>query len=135
MASLYKNVSSVLFSSTAIDTVGSIDISESGQSIDHSSDTDEYLTYIDVVKKVVEVTVNTDNLQDAIDTFSIGTKGTISFTVENAKSATPDLSVAISNAVLESMSGSPKHADVNSGGSLKFRAYSSDGSTSPLAIT
>ena len=132
---LYKNVSAVTFGSTAIDTVGSIDISESGQSIDHSADTDEYLTYIDVVKKVVEVTISTDDLKDALDTFAIGTAGTISFKVENAEAATPDLTVAVTNARLESMSGSPKHADVNSGGSLKFRAYSADGTTSPMSIT
>ena len=132
---LYRDVSGVTFAGQAVAKVTGVDVREGGRPIEHSADTDEYLTHLDVAKKFVEVSVFTDDLEDALGTFSPGQSGTLSFTAQNATAASPDLSVSISNAVLEEMSAGPRHADAASGGRLRFRAYSSNGSASPMSVS
>ncbi len=132
---LYRDVSGVTFAGTAVARVTGIEVRESGRKLDHRADTDGYLTHIDVVEKFVEATVHTDDLQDALDTFSLGQSGALAFTAESAQAAGSDLAVSIGNAVLEEIAASPRHASTESGGRLRFRAYSSDGATSPLSVS
>ena len=131
---LHYDIATCSHASTAIDEVLSADINESGQELTHSSDTDAYVTWADLVRRVVTVVINTDSVKKALDTFSVGAKGTLAFTINTADGGS-NLAVAVSNAVLMGASASPKHKNPEAGGSLRFTAYSSDGTTSPLAIT
>ncbi len=133
--SLYRDVSGVTFAGTAISGVTGVEVRELGRRLQHRADTDAYLTHVDVVERFVEVIVHSDDLQDALDTFSLGQSGALAFTAESAQAAGSDLAVSVSNAVLEEVSAGPRHASTESGGRLCFRAYSSDGSTSPLSVS
>lgn len=132
---LYRDVSGVTFAGTAVGRVTGVDVRELGRRLEHRADTQEYVTQIDVVEKFVEVTVYTDDVEDALGTFNSGQKGTLAFTVENAQAGGADLSVSVANAVLQGLSSEARHASTETGGRLRFRAHSSDGAASPLSVS
>ena len=132
---LYRDVSGVTFAGGSVTGVTGVDVRELGRPLEHRADTDAYLTHLDVVERRVEVTVHTDDVEDALKAFSLGQSGTLAFTVENARAEEADLAVSVSNAVLEEASAGPRHASTDSGGRLRFRAYSSNGASSPLSIS
>ena len=148
---LYKDIISVVFTDTedneyAIDQVVAIQVGRGGSRIQHAADDDRHITYVDMVDHTSTVTVFTKDFILAVGeegaagvAIPRGTAGSLTFVVKTAdgganKTFTFGDNV---NTFCRFMGGggNPKHASIESDGTLKFRGYCPDGDTAPLVVS
>ena len=131
---LQKNWTGVAHGSTNITRITNVSFSQGGTLLDFSGDNDQFPT---VITKGVAKPTATVTSADAAVLMGIapGTTASLTATHKDASSATGgDILYTLSNAVAQNAQTSGAH---NAWGtaSQTFQAFSSDGTTNPLAFT
>jgi len=135
MAGSTYGLGSVTFAAVAITGVKSIRCAFQGTEADTGADGDLYRTLAWVEDLLIGGTVETTDVNAALSR-TMGTKGTMVLTFRPRAGGTgygTSKTATITNAVLGALEGTAPHAGESSA-TIPFRAYSADGSTSPLTF-
>lgn len=139
MTGLQRNWSAVGFTPTSgtlqsITKVDDVQIDPGGKLKSYSGDTDLFVTTIVTDVANPKVTVKSSNV-GVIQGLTPGTVGVFTATLKDAKGVVGgDIVYTVSNAVVENTPGGGKHADF-ADATATFMAFSSDGTTNPIAFT
>jgi hypothetical protein len=127
------NWTSVNFASTAITRVTNASVGQGGSLIKFKGDTDVYPTIIAAVDVEPHMSVTTSDVGTMMG-FGPGTVGTLTASLNDAKGvANGGVAFTLSNAVFENADTQAQHAQFGSVTGT-WQAFSSDGSTNPLAL-
>lgn len=119
---------------TPITRVTNVDFTPGGSLIAFSGDNNRFPTVIANAMNAPRCTITTANI-GLILGIAPGTVGTVGATHKDAiGGSNGDIVYVLSNAVVENTSGSGPHGQFGSG-TISFQAFSSDGTTNPLAFT
>jgi hypothetical protein len=128
------NWTSVSFNSVTITRVTNASFGQGGQLIKFKGDTDAFPTVIANVDNEPHASITTADVGTVMSSFTPGLTSTLVATLKDAKGATGgNVTFTLSNAVFENADGQGQHAQFASVTGT-WQAFSSDGSTSPLAV-
>jgi hypothetical protein len=129
------NWTSVSFNSVTVTRVTNASFGQGGNLIKFKGDTDLYPTIIANVNDEPHASITTADVGTVMSSFTPGTTSTLVATLEDAKGASGGAVVfTLSNAVFENADAQGQHAQFASVTGT-WQAFSTDGSTAPLAIT
>jgi hypothetical protein len=129
------NWTSVSFNSVTLTRVTNASFGQGGQLIKFKGDVDQYPTIIVAVDQEPHASVTTADVGTVMSSFTPGLTSTLAATLEDAKGQSGGAVVfTLSNAMFENADAQAQHAQFGSVTGT-WQAFSSDGMTSPLAIT
>ena len=129
------NWTSVSFDSTTLTRVTNASFGQGGQLIKFKGDTDQYPTIIACVDQEPHASITTADVGTVMSSFTPGTTSTLVAYLNDAKGVSEGgVIFTLSNAVFENADAQGQHAQFASVTGT-WQAFSTDGSTAPLAIT
>jgi hypothetical protein len=129
------NWTSVSFNSVTVTRVTNASFGQGGQLIKFKGDTDQYPTIIAAVDQEPHASITTADVGTVMSSFTPGLTSTLVATLNDAKGQSGGAVVfTMSNAVFENADAQAQHAQFGSVTGT-WQAFSTDGSTAPLAIT
>jgi hypothetical protein len=127
---VFVGISACSHGAVTITDVVSIDVSESGDKLEHFVDAHRYPSWADEFGMKMRIAVNVKTLPENF-VIARGTSASLSFTGKN-KDGGSDKTVTCSKARFLHYAPSTIHHKDEAAGALVFAAVSSDGDTSPL---
>lgn len=119
---------------TTFTRVDTVNFDEGGQLIGYSGDANVYNVALVNSMNDPKATINTSNPGQLL-TLTVGTAGTLTATLNDAKLATSGaINYTLANAVVSNVTNAAQHAQYGTG-TVIMEAYSADGTTNPLGFT
>ena len=129
------NWTSVSFNSVTLTRITNASFGQGGNLIKFKGDTDQYPTIIAAVDQEPHASITTADVGGVMSSFTPGLTSTLVAYLNDAKLVSNGgVIFTMSNAVFENADAQAQHAQFGSVTGT-WQAFSSDGSTAPLAIT